>query len=75
LASANDTARYHGVNDQREADGSRLVFVGEANGSSDIFAMDPDGRNVVQVTDDAAFDTFPIWSRDGQTILFLSHDG
>jgi ketosteroid isomerase-like protein len=37
----------------------------EPNGSNDIFVMDPDGGNLVQLTDDAAFDTFPLWSPDG----------
>jgi CubicO group peptidase (beta-lactamase class C family) len=54
--------------------GSRIVFGGDGNGSTDIFTMDPDGTNVVQLTDDGAFDTFPIWSPDGRTILFLSSD-
>jgi CubicO group peptidase (beta-lactamase class C family) len=56
-------------------DGKRIAFVGESHGSTDIFVMDPDGRNIVQLTDDDAFDTFPIWSPDGQTILFLSSGG
>jgi CubicO group peptidase (beta-lactamase class C family) len=53
-------------------DGRRLVFVGESGESTDIFAMDADGRNVVQLTVDPAFDTFPLWSPDGDTIIFLS---
>ena len=56
-------------------DGRRIVFVGEANSSTDIFTMDPDGGKATQLTDDGAFDTFPIWSPDGKTILFLSSDG
>ena len=34
--------------------------------------MRADGTDVVQLTDDAAFDTFPIWSPDGTAILFMS---
>jgi Tol biopolymer transport system component len=38
----------------------------------DVYVMDADGSHVVQLTDDVAFDTFPIWSPDGSSILFLS---
>jgi Tol biopolymer transport system component len=34
--------------------------------------MRADGSQVIQLTDDAAFDTFPVWSPDGQTILFAT---
>ncbi|MDP9243857.1 MAG: hypothetical protein M3O77_02100, partial [Chloroflexota bacterium] len=53
-------------------DSSRLVFLGDSNGSTDIFVMDADGANVAQLTDDDAFNTFPLWSPDGETILFLT---
>jgi CubicO group peptidase (beta-lactamase class C family) len=53
-------------------DGARLAFVGGTDDALDIFVMDADGTNVIQLTNDAAFDTFPIWSPDGHTILFLS---
>jgi CubicO group peptidase (beta-lactamase class C family) len=53
-------------------DGERLVFIRDAADVWDIYTMRADGSQVVQLTDDAAFDTFPIWSPDGQTILFVS---
>jgi CubicO group peptidase (beta-lactamase class C family) len=53
-------------------DGSRLAFLRDVDGAVDIYVMRADGTDVVQLTDDAAFDTFPIWSPDGTTILFVS---
>ena len=56
-------------------DGSRIVFVREMFSSFEIIVSDPDGSNELQLTDDGAFDTFPIWSPDGQTIRFMSRGG
>ncbi|MGZ9160397.1 MAG: serine hydrolase, partial [Candidatus Limnocylindrales bacterium] len=53
-------------------DGSRLAYVSGNDDALDIYVMDADGANLVQLTDDAAFDTFPIWSPDGTTIMFMS---
>jgi TolB protein len=53
-------------------DGSRLAFIRATGDATDIHVMSSEGTDVVQLTDDAAFDTFPIWSPDGETILFLS---
>ena len=53
-------------------DGTRLAFVRGPDDRLDVYVMDADGTDVVQLTDDPAFDTFPIWSPHGATILFLS---
>jgi Tol biopolymer transport system component len=53
-------------------DGRRLAFVADGNDSLDLFVADSDGSNRVQLTNDADFDTFPLWSPDGDLILFLS---
>lgn len=53
-------------------DGTHLTFIRATDGAFDIYVMRADGTGVVQLTHDAAFDTFPIWSPDGATILFLS---
>ena len=52
-------------------DGRRLAFIRGTDDALDIYVMRADGADVVQLTDDAAFDTFPIWSPDGSTILFM----
>jgi Tol biopolymer transport system component len=53
-------------------DGGRLAFVGKTDDVFDIYVMNADGTNIVQLSNDTAFDTFPIWSPDGQLILYLS---
>ncbi len=53
-------------------DGTRMAFIRATGDAFDIYVMRADGTGVVQLTHDAAFDTFPIWSPDGDTILFLS---
>ena len=54
-------------------DGTGLTFLRATDAASDIYVMRADGTDVVQLTDDVTFDTFPIWSPDGATILFMSN--
>jgi Tol biopolymer transport system component/CubicO group peptidase (beta-lactamase class C family) len=56
-------------------DGTRLVFLADSNETTDIFTMNIDGSDVVQLTDDAAFDTFPMFTPDGRSIRFLTRQG
>ena len=53
-------------------DGTRLAFIREDENGFNIYVMNDDGTDLVQLTDDAAFDTFPFWSPDGETIRFAS---
>lgn len=54
-------------------DASRLVFRSARTGNVDLFSMGRDGSNVVQLTDDAARDNFPVFSPDGRSIAFSSN--
>jgi Tol biopolymer transport system component len=54
-------------------DGARLVFRSARTGNVDLFAMDRDGRNVVQLTNDAARDNFPVFAPSGDAIAFSSN--
>ncbi|MDO8485585.1 MAG: hypothetical protein Q7S35_11665 [Candidatus Limnocylindrales bacterium] len=55
-------------------DGQRLAFVGTladaVNGSSEIFVVDADGSNLVQITQNEVDDDSPAWSPDSTQIAF-----
>jgi Tol biopolymer transport system component len=51
-------------------DGKRLVLRGEPG--TDLYVMNADGSDVVQLTDDVPEDRAPVWSPDGTRIAFES---
>lgn len=53
-------------------DGNRITFVSDLNGAQDLYVMNADGSNIVQVTDDPNFDLWPAWSPDGDRLAFAS---
>jgi hypothetical protein len=52
---------------------ARIVFHSERDGDFEIYSMDADGSNLVQLTDNAGDDLFPAVSADGQLIAFTSN--
>jgi Tol biopolymer transport system component len=56
-------------------DGTRLAFVSQPNGVSQIFAANADGSNARQLTHGPGHKTSPSWSPDGQQIVFSSGIG
>jgi Tol biopolymer transport system component len=72
----NLTPSTSGIQDYNPAwspDGSRIAFVSNRAGTQDIYVMNPDGSNVTNVTNNAAWgDEEPVWSPDGTQIAFLS---
>ena len=56
------------------ADG-RLVYTSASGGNLDIWLMDADGRNRVQLTSDKAHDSWPAVTTDGRRIVFVSERG
>ena len=54
-------------------DGTRIVFASSPHlidPNTDICVMDPDGRNVVRLTDGPGRNRSPAWSPDGSMIVF-----
>ena len=54
---------------------SRIVFVSNRDGNRDIYSMDVNENNLVQLTDHPAFDGYPACSPDGRRIAFISERG
>ena len=53
-------------------DRKRIVFRSTRNGNFDLYLMDADGDNLIQLTDDEAKDNFPVFSPTGDAIVFSS---
>ena len=53
----------------------RIVFASNRDGDWDIYSMDVNGDNVVQLTDHPASDEEPVVSLDGRRIAFTSERG
>ena len=54
-------------------EGSKIAFVSNRDGGSDIFVMDADGTNQVNLTQDPdSSERDPQWSPDGSKIVFVS---
>ena len=53
-------------------DGRRIVFNSDRDGDHDIYVMNADGSDVVQLTHNSADDVDPEWSPDGRWITFHS---
>jgi hypothetical protein len=53
-------------------DGSRIAFVSDRGGNPDIWVIDTDGENLVNLTQHEEKDHSPAWSPDGAWIAFAS---
>jgi TolB protein len=55
-------------------DGRRIAFVARRNGQHNVWTMNADGTNVVQLTNAPGFDQSPTWSPDGASIAFSRYN-
>ena len=53
-------------------DGKRIAFVHDAGGRGQIFVMNADGSDAVNVSDNDFCDRSPVWSPDGPAFAFIS---
>ncbi|MBA4184851.1 MAG: PD40 domain-containing protein, partial [Acidobacteria bacterium] len=54
-------------------DEKQIVYVYRKDGQNDLWIADKNGGNPVQLTNDAADDSYPIWHADGQRIIYSSN--
>lgn len=55
------------------ANSPRIVFQSNRSGNNEIYIMNIDGSNVINLTNNPADDRFPSWSPDGSNITFTSN--
>ena len=52
---------------------AKIVFTSNRDGNSEIYVMNPDGSQQVNLTEHPAADFDPVWSPTGEQILFNSN--
>ncbi|MEM7348540.1 MAG: hypothetical protein AAF485_30300 [Chloroflexota bacterium] len=52
--------------------GQSILFMSKTDGDWEIYQTDLEGREPVQMTDNAANDGLPVWSPDGRHIAFVT---
>ena len=68
--------RFAGVEDSAPSwspDSSKIAFMSSRDGNDEIYVMDADGRNPVNLTNHPSWDSSADWSPDGKKIMFFSH--
>lgn len=51
----------------------RIIFDSNISGNSEIYSMNPDGSNVIQLTHNSGSDVAGSWSANGEKIVFTSN--
>ena len=63
---------YSGTRMAVSPDGSRFAFTGRSPGSGDIWILDARSGEAERLTFDPAEDEYPIWSPDGNSVIYSS---
>jgi Tol biopolymer transport system component len=50
----------------------KIAFTSDRDGNSEIYTINPDGSDLVRLTNNAGVDSYPTWSPDGRMIAFIS---
>lgn len=72
LVSINITFAQESTIDESFDNLPKIAFVSDRDGDNEIFLMNADGSEVIQLTDNWSNDTAPAWSPDGEWIAFGS---
>ncbi|WP_135606217.1 PD40 domain-containing protein [Methanococcoides sp. NM1] len=56
-------------------DGTKIAFVSDRSGNSDIWVMNSNSLGIEQITFENSTQTYPAWSPDGDKIAFASNEG
>jgi len=51
---------------------SKIAFVSKRDGNSEIYTINPNGSELIRLTNNSFEDTFPVWSPDASSIAFVS---
>ena len=52
---------------------SKILFTSTRDGNSEVYVMDSDGSNQINLTNNPAEDNYPTWSPNGSVIAFCSN--
>ncbi|WP_445475268.1 TolB family protein [Methanococcoides methylutens] len=56
-------------------EGTKIAFVSDRSGNSDIWVMNSDGVGIEQLTFENSTQTYPAWSPEGDKLAFSSNEG
>ena len=54
---------------------AKIVFTSRRDGNFEIYIMNPDGSDQINLTQHRAMDSAPVWSPTGEQIFFTSDRG